>query len=170
MYLGVVFRQGSANTDYLLHLYDLFKEYTLKSPSIYNIKDKKSNKVRSNLSFTTLALPCFNEYYDLFYKDGIKRIPTDIDRYLTKMSLAYWIMDDGGFTGNGLKLYTNAYNLEEINILIQALNKNFSLKASVNKTSIKDQYTIYIPKSQMPLIVTLVKEYMHPIMLYKINL
>jgi hypothetical protein len=26
--------------------------------------------------------------------------------------LAYWIMDDGGFTGSGLKLFTNAYNIE----------------------------------------------------------
>ena len=30
--------------------------------------------------------------------------------FLTAVSLAYWIMDGGGFTGYGLKLYTNAFS------------------------------------------------------------
>ena len=46
-------------------------------------------------------------------------------------------MDDGGFTGSGLKLYTNAYTLAELNLLIEALDKNFDIKATINKTSIK---------------------------------
>ena len=58
-------------------------------------------------------------------------------------------MDDGGFTRNGLKLYTNAYTLKEIEILIKAIDKNFSIKASVNKTSIENQYTLYISKNQL---------------------
>jgi len=41
-------------------------------------------------------------------------------------------MDDGSFTGSGLKLHTNAFSLEELNLLIKALDKNFSIKASVN--------------------------------------
>ena len=52
-------------------------------------------------------------------------------------------MDDGNFTGNGLKLNTNAFKFEEVLLLIDILEKNFSLKASINKTSIKDQFTIY---------------------------
>jgi hypothetical protein len=45
---------------------------------------------------------------------------------LSEVSLAYWIMDDGSFTGSGLKLHTNAFSLEELNLLIKALDKNFS--------------------------------------------
>jgi hypothetical protein len=55
-------------------------------------------------------------------------------------------MDDGGFTGSGLKLHTDAFKIEDINLLIGALNKNFSIKASINKTSINNQFTIYISK------------------------
>jgi hypothetical protein len=51
-------------------------------------------------------------------------------------------MDDGGFTGNGLKLYTNAFKIEDLNLLIEALDKNFGLKATINKTSIKNQHFI----------------------------
>ena len=59
----IIFRQDSANTEYLFHLYDLFKEYSLKSPSITTIIDKDTNLSRYNLSFATMALPCFNEFY-----------------------------------------------------------------------------------------------------------
>jgi len=31
-------------------------------------------------------------------------------------------MDDGSFTGSGLKLHTNAFSLEELNLLIKAKN------------------------------------------------
>jgi hypothetical protein len=78
----IIFRQGSANTDYLLHLYDLFQEYTLKGPSITTIIDKDTKKSRYNLSFATMALPCFNEFYDLFFFEGEKRVPLNISEYL----------------------------------------------------------------------------------------
>lgn len=166
----IVFRQGSVNTDYLLHLYDLFKKYSLKSPSITTIIDKDTKKSRYNLSFATMALPCFNEFYNLFYLEGNKRVPINISKYLTRISLAYWIMDDGGFTGTGLKLYTNAYKFEDLNLLIEALDKNLGLKATIHKTSIDKQHTLYISKSQLPLVIELVEKYMHPTMLYKLNI
>jgi hypothetical protein len=79
-------------------------------------------------------------------------------------------MDDGGFTGSGLKLHTDAIKIEDINLLIGALNKNFSIKASINKTSINNQFTIYISKKDLPVVINLVKEHMHPSMLYKLNI
>ena len=78
----IIFRQGSANTEYLLHLYDLFKIYSLKGPSITTILDKDTNKSRYNLSFATMARalprPCFNEFYNLFYPEGKKIIPKNM--------------------------------------------------------------------------------------------
>lgn len=84
-----IFRQGSPNADYLFHLYELFKDYVLTPPSVTTIIDKKTQKSRYNLSFSTLALPCFNEFYSLFYFEGKKIIPENISNYLTEISLAY---------------------------------------------------------------------------------
>lgn len=165
----IIFRQGANNSKYLFHLFDLFENFTLKRPSVTTIINKETNKSRDNISFSTLALPCFNEFYELFYLNGKKTVPKDIANYLTNVSLAYWIMDDGGFTGNGLKLYTNAFQIEELSLLIEALKTNFSLIATINKTSIANQYTLYFSKNQMPLIRNLVKNHMHPSMLYKLN-
>ena len=85
----LIFRQGSKNSDYLLHLYELFKKYTLKGPSITTIVNKETEKSRNNLSFATLALPCFNDFYNLFYFENQKRVPNNISKYLTEVSLAY---------------------------------------------------------------------------------
>jgi LAGLIDADG DNA endonuclease family len=60
------------------------------------------------------------------------RRDNNIAEYLTRLSLAYWIMVDGSFTGSGLNLHTYAFTLEELNLLIEALNKNFSIKATIN--------------------------------------
>jgi LAGLIDADG DNA endonuclease family len=167
----IIFRQGSINASYLLHLYNLYQEFVTTPPAVSSITDKNTGKIRYNLSFATLALPCFNELYEAFYLDGKKIIPNNIADLLSEVSLAYWIMDDGSFTGSGLKLHTNAFSLEELNLLIKALDKNFSIKASVNVSNReKSQFSLYISKNQMSLVKDLVIKHMHPDMLYKLNI
>ena len=166
----VVFRQGSINADYLLHLYSLYQKFVSTPPSVTSITDSATGKTRDNLSFATLALPCFNQLYEQFYLNGKKVVPANTADNLTQVGLAYWIMDDGGFTGTGLKLYTNAFKIEDINLLKKALKINFGLIATINKTSINNQYTLYISKNQLSLVVDQVTKYMHPSMLYKLNI
>ena len=87
--------------------------------------------------------------YELFYTStadttGKKIIPSNISDLLTPVSLAYWIMDDGSFTGSGLKLHTNAFSIEELNILKEALEKNFGLIATIQVSNReKLQNTLY---------------------------
>ena len=166
----IVFRQGSINAAYLLHLYSLYQTFVNTPPSVTTITDSATGKTRYNLSFTTLALPCFNPLYEKFYVNGKKVVPANIADILTPVGLAFWIMDDGGFTGTGLKIYTNAFSQDELNLLVEALDKKFSIKASIHKSSIENQRTIYILKKQLPLVIDLVKEHMHPSMLYKLNI
>jgi hypothetical protein len=85
----IIFRQGSKNAEYLLHLYSLFQRFVLTPPSVTTITDKNTGKTRDNISFSTLALPCFNDFYKSFYFKGKKIVPTNIANYLTSVSLAY---------------------------------------------------------------------------------
>ncbi len=58
-----------------------------------------------------------------------------------------------------------------MNLLIEALNKNFSIKATINVSNKeKSQYNLYISKNQLSLVKNLVIEYIHPDMLYKLNI
>jgi hypothetical protein len=58
-----------------------------------------------------------------------------------------------------------------LNLLIEALEKNFSIKATINISNReKSQYNLYISKNQIPLVKDLVVKHMHPDMLYKLNI
>jgi hypothetical protein len=167
----LIFRQSSIHASYLYHLYELFQKFVVTPPSVTTIMNKNTGRVRYNISFATLALPCFNKIYESFYIDGKKVIPINIDEMLTSVSLAYWIMDDGSFTGSGLRLSTNAFSIEELERLIKVLDKNFGIKASMNiQYKDKSQYTLYITKYQLPLVINLVKNFMHPDMMYKLGI
>lgn len=91
------FDQGTIHSDYLYLLYDLFKDYTLIPPKTTNRKsDKRTGKIYNSVIFKIRMLPCFNYLWDLFYKERIKIVPSNIKNLLTAVGLAYWIMDDGG--------------------------------------------------------------------------
>ena len=57
-------------------------------PTLLTRNNKKRGIVTKSLYFRTLAMPCLNYYYELFYKEGIKLIPKNISELLTARSLA----------------------------------------------------------------------------------
>lgn len=80
-------------------MYSLFEPLVTMNPVILTRKpDKITGKIYKSIYFRTLALPCLNEYHDIFYKNKIKTIPKNLGELLTPVGLAYWIMDDGGIT------------------------------------------------------------------------
>jgi hypothetical protein len=86
----LMFKQGIVHEDYLLHLYELFKEFCLSGPKIQTLMPNKiTGKVYSAIYFRTYALPCFVEFWNLFYQDGQKVIPANIANLLTPLGLAY---------------------------------------------------------------------------------
>jgi hypothetical protein len=120
------FEQGFIHEAYILHLYDLFKDYCSSSPKKSDRKpDSRTGKVYSRISFNTYSLPCFNYYYELFYVNGVKRIPLNIGELLTPLGLAYWAMEDGCKSRNNFNLNTDSFSLNEVELLIKVLKSNF---------------------------------------------
>lgn len=65
--------------EYFNHLYDIFKPLVKMSPGILTRKaDKRTGLIYQSIYFWTLAFPCLNEYYDLFYKDKTKIVPSNL--------------------------------------------------------------------------------------------
>jgi hypothetical protein len=74
----------------LYSLYSIFKPLVAVDPVILIRKpDKRTGKVYKSIYFRTLAFPCLNEFYDLFYKDKVKTIPKNLYDLLTPVGLAY---------------------------------------------------------------------------------
>jgi len=50
------------------------------------------------------------------------------------------------YTGSGLKLHTNAFNPDEFKLLVKSLDKNFSIKLTIQNFTIENHKTFYISK------------------------
>lgn len=71
----IEFIQSLKNRIYIDHLYSLFEDYCGSRPTIRTgiTLKSQSNKKYESIRFRTLTLPCFNIYWNLFYKfDGTK--------------------------------------------------------------------------------------------------
>jgi hypothetical protein len=84
-----MFLQGDIHSNYLLYLYDLFKIYCKTEPKSNSRYDNRTNIFYKYINFNTLSSPVFNYYQDIFYLNGKKIIPKNLDKLLTAKSLAY---------------------------------------------------------------------------------
>lgn len=98
--------------DYVLSFFLTFcaKDY---KPQSRIVRDNRTKKTYSAISFTTMQLPCFNVFKEIFYKVNVKIVPDNIQELLTPRGLAFWIMDDGSRQGSGLHISVYAFSNED---------------------------------------------------------
>lgn len=165
------FAQSVIHEDYILHLYELFKDYCKAVPKIITpMAHKKTGKVYPYIKFEARTLPCFNYYYDIFHHAGVKVVPTNIAELLTPLSLAYWICDDGNLHKRDRVIFlcTNGFTLEGVNLLINVLTNKFGIDCALERQ--RGQFIIRIPRRNLPVVQALLKDIMPPMMLHKIGL
>ncbi len=166
--MRICFYQEGSHKAYLLWLHKLISEFgycNVNKPKITS-RLGLDGKLRSIIRFKTFTYSNLNWVYDLF--KGVKAIPLNIETYLTPLALAIWIMDDGGKSSMGLKLSTQCFTKEEVLLLSNSINNKFKFHSTLHSTGKKDQYFIYIPKQDMPLLNKIIANYIHPSMKYKV--
>ena len=166
------FEQGIVHQDYVEFLYRKFSPYCAMEPkTVSRAPDTKTGKVHSSIYFSTYSLPCFNEYYYLFYIAGKKIVPLNIAELLTPRGLAYWISDDGSLDKSRLRviLCTESFTLEEVTLLVNVLNDKWNLECYINKTN-NGGYRIVIPRRSLPILQSLLRDIIPPMMKHKIGL
>jgi len=74
--------------DYVLSFFISFcaKDYI---PQNREMLDNRNKKLYKAISFTTMQLPCFNVFRDLFYVSNVKKVPDNIYELLTPRGLAF---------------------------------------------------------------------------------
>jgi len=129
-----------------------------------------------------MALPCFNEFHNLFFLLGPKLVPSNIKELLTPLSLAYWICDDGTFKSQGIILCTECFNLDGVKLLQDVLVNKFKLDCTIYavatghririlKKSLQDvQALCSMLYALCSMLYALLKELMPSMMKYKIGL
>lgn len=107
----------------------------------------------------------FSWVYDAFYVSGpkgqLKVIPSFIADFITPMSLADLIMQDGSRqVGQGVMIATNCFTYDECVLLANILRDKFGLVTSVISAGHPNQYKVSIWKESMPLLRTIVGPFM----------
>jgi len=149
-------------------------------PRLYLRKIKNYEKIYTGYEFNTYTFLSFNWIYDLFYKNGKKIINSEIENYITPLSLAIWIMDDGGWVQHGIRISSNAFTYNEVLLLTQILHRKFKIETTIQKLSkptnlhqnsiYNNKYSIYITSSSVSLVRSLVLPYTHSSMVYKLGI
>jgi hypothetical protein len=77
--------------EYFDYVYSFFKDLCVNdyTPQLRTVRDNRTHKVYSAISFTTMQLPCFNVYKEMFYLDNVKIVPDNIYQLLTSRGLAF---------------------------------------------------------------------------------
>jgi hypothetical protein len=129
--------QSDAHADYVQHLYSVFRPWVLSPPRSRSYSDSQGRE-HISWSFQTVSHSAFRFFAHQFYGGQKKSVPALIHRWLTARGLAYWFMDDGSMKSEqskGVILNTHSFSTADVSRLVQLLQSEFSLSASVRNQS-----------------------------------
>ena len=159
--------------DYVDWQYEVFKDWTLTPP-----KEKEQTvlgiKYRQYY-FSTISHGAFRFYAQQFYRNKKKILPGLIKKWLSPLTVAVWIMDDGSLKSNhhrALILNTQSFSKSELMKLIEVLKEKFGIETALRKQSRKqiELYQLITRKGSAEKLVKIIAPYMVPSMKYKLGI
>ena len=153
--------------------YAEFKKNILINFNISEFREVK-RRIRDDfihaMDFSTRTHPIFNYYRNLFYNNLKKVVNLNILEQLNPRSLAFWICDDGSYDNKQgyIVLCTNAYSLDEHNLIKEFFNKKFGLNPTIGFRDNKYYYLRFKQEDSKKLI-EMIKPFIPQCMKYKIG-
>lgn len=111
--------------------------------------------------------PFLGKLRKLFYQDGTKKIPENIEKLLTPRSIAVWYMDDGYYYARDRCSYLYLGNVmrEDARRVCEALQSKFNLNCKV--LTKKKGFAVYFPPSGIVKLKSLLNNYIIDLFKYK---
>ena len=137
---------------------------------------KFTDKEPTQYWFSSKRLSVVSELHSVWYKrvdnKFIKILPLNIEKLLTPVGLAHWIMGDGYYSYGSVILCTDNFTKDEVSNLIKILDEKFSLKASLKKRKNVSNvvWRISISKLSLENLKKLVLPHVIPEMVYKLGI
>jgi len=136
------------------------------APRKHTIKliDKITKEVKEyqRYEFNTYTFRSLKWIHDLFYKKGIKIIDPKLEKYLTPLALAIWIMDSGKVYKN-LLITTSIKSKKDLKILVNLLMKKYDISCNIVRYN-DSNYAISIPNSSINSLIRIVNPQLSPIL------
>lgn len=161
--------QRASVKEYVYWLYDNFQEWVRQSVRTRTKFLKSTGKLYNYCEFTTYSHEEYLPYRRLFYPNGKKVVPNNIDTLLTPLGLAIWFMDDGSIKSHecrGRIINTHSFNENEVKRLCSVLEKNFGL--SVWPRYQRDGIQMYISANSADRLTEILSPNILPVMSYKL--
>ena len=117
--------------------------------------------------FRSVAHPFFKVLHKEFYVGRRKIVPKQIKNWISPLTVAVWIMDDGSRDGRQLRINSQSFSKLENKKLISVLEAKLGIKATLNRD--KDRYRLRIKDESMEIVREIARKYIIPSMLYKIS-
>lgn len=129
---------SEAQKNYVFWKYEIFKNFVLAPP--------KFNPEKRSWSFRTLSHTEFSVYHHVFYRDGRKVLPEDIEFLSDPLTAAIWFMDDGGKLRKGCLLNIQNFTDGEATRIKNFFHSVLKIPATLHRN--KKRFRLYIPVSR----------------------
>lgn len=144
----------SSKLDHVECIFEIFREFIPKryknGPKKYSYFDKRYEKTYTNYSFYTQRNITFLRLRQKWYPQDKKIVPRDLR--LSPLTCLWWYIGDGTLnpTQQYILLYTNGFEENDVNFLINLLNElEFESHSFEFKKKNKIEYTIRIPRRKV---------------------
>jgi hypothetical protein len=150
-----------ALVDFKYHTFETFV-----SMAVHEFDQQLRGKRYPCAQFATRTDPIFSEWYDRFYEDGRKIVPSDIERDLDPLALAVWFMDDGAADYAGVTFQTHSFTLEEVEQLDAVLRERFHLASNPRQN--RGGWILYVQASSLDRLRAIIEPHILPEFGYKL--
>lgn len=149
---------ADSQKDYLFWKFNFLKDITSFKPKRHEYLDKRFLTKVVSWYFHTKTLSFLGRIYLLFYKNGKKVLPENLEKLLTPFSLAIWIMDDGCLSKQTLILNTQSFTREEQEKLVEILKRKYFVEVRIHKD--RNNFRLYFPKESTKKILSIIRPYL----------
>ena len=121
--------------------------------------------------FVTRGHPILAELRDVFYVNGVKRVPEQIGTlFTTPQALAVYFMDDGTQDKRygTLRFETQSFDRPGIERLQACLAANFGIRTSIHRSGLGRGLRLYVSADEARTLARLVEPYLVASMRYKL--
>lgn len=155
-------------SDYVLWKHYQFSPIALPIRKV-EVYDKRTAKSYGHLRFDTRTIVELVPYAQQFYVGRRKIVPPTIQADLSELALAVWYMDDGHRRRdcNALRLNTHAFQSDDLERLIVALQNRYGLRVCVHRVA-RNQHVLYIPSADAERFCDIIRGHVPPCMEYKL--
>lgn len=133
---------GAKERAYVLWKDDRLRDLAASPPREVRVADPRTGRTYVHHRFDTRSTEALGTYRDLFYRDGRKVVPADVETLLkSPLTLAVWYMDDGHRRTDcrALRINTQSYDPEGVRRLVSALQRNFGVESKPHRVA-KNQF------------------------------